>query len=163
MCWTFVKERTSLRLTMKSKQEGTGDSSRGWELLPHDADVRVRGWGPTRDAAFEQAALALKAVVTDAEVDDLTAVEIECQATDIELLFVEWLNAIIYELATRQMLFGRFAPVIEGDRLKATIWGEPADQARHAPACEPKGATYTALRVAKNENGIWDATCVVDV
>ena len=32
-----------------------------------------------------------------------------------------------------------------GHRLQATLWGEPVDVARHAPACEPKGATYTAL------------------
>jgi len=41
--------------------------------------------------------------------------------------------------------------------------GEPVDVARHAPACEPKGATYTALRVAHEADGSWSAGCVVDV
>ena len=36
-------------------------------------------------------------------------VAIECEAPDDELLFAEWLNAVIYEMATRRMLFGRFA------------------------------------------------------
>jgi tRNA nucleotidyltransferase (CCA-adding enzyme) len=35
------------------------------ELFPHGADVGVRGIGPTSDAAFEQAALALTSAVTD--------------------------------------------------------------------------------------------------
>jgi tRNA nucleotidyltransferase (CCA-adding enzyme) len=35
--------------------------------------------------------------------------------------------------------------------------------ARHAPACEPKGATYTALKVARDADGAWSAACIVDV
>ncbi len=135
----------------------------GWDLLPHDADVIVRGWGPVPEAAFEQAALALTAVVTDADVADETAVAVTCEAGNIELLLVEWLNAIIYEMAVRQMIFGRFEVKIDGTRLEGTLWGEPADQARHKPACEPKGATYTALHVAQDADRRWSASCVVDV
>lgn len=134
----------------------------GWELLPHDADVRVHGWGATPEVAFEQAALALTGIVTNVEVADDTAVRVTCNNPDIELLFVEWLNAIIYEMAVRQMLFGRFEVVIEGNGLRSTLWGEPVDRERHAPACEPKGATYTALAVTK-ESERWSAACVVDV
>ncbi len=144
-----------------------GESARAlqarWEQFPHDADVGVRGWGRTPAEALEQAALALTGIVTDAAVKPKSAIEVECEAPDIELLFVEWLNAIIYEMATRRMLFGRFAARIDGTRLKGTLWGEPVEVERHAPACEPKGATYTALRVAKEANGLWSAACVVDV
>ena len=133
-----------------------------WEHFPHDADVGVRGFGATPAAAFEQAALALTAVVTQAEVRSLAAVEVKCEAPDLELLLVDWLNTIIYEMAVRNMLFGRFAVAIEGGRLQATMWGEPVDVVRHAPACEPKGATYTALGVTQ-DHGLWSAGCVVDV
>jgi SHS2 domain-containing protein len=141
----------------------TADTSARWEHFPHDADVGVRGWGPTPAVAFEQAAHALTAVITDAEVSSAVAVEIKCEAPDLELLFVEWLNAIIYEMAVRKMLFGRFAVRIDNRRLEGTLWGEPVDVARHAPACEPKGATYTALRVAQDTGGEWSAACIVDV
>jgi SHS2 domain-containing protein len=134
-----------------------------WEHFPHDADVGVRGFGATVAEAFEQAAKALTAVVTNADVEPKGSVEVRCEAPDLELLFVEWLNAIIYEMAVRQMLFGRFAVRIEGGRLEGMLWGEPVDVARHAPACEPKGATYTALKVAPDANGVWSAACVVDV
>lgn len=146
-----------------SEGESAGALQARWEQFPHDADVGVRGWGKTPAEAFEQAALALTGIVTDAEVKPESSIEVECAAPDIELLFVEWLNAIIYEMATRSMLFGRFAARIEGTRLKGTLWGEPVEVERHAPACEPKGATYTALRVAKEPNGLWSAACVVDV
>ena len=134
----------------------------GWQHFSHEADIGVRGFGATPTQAFEQAALALTAVVTRAEVKPLTAVAVSCAAPDLELLLVDWLNAVIYEMAVRKMLFGRFAVTIEANRLAATMWGEPVDVARHAPACEPKGATYTALRVGEDA-GVWSAGCVVDV
>jgi len=134
-----------------------------WEHFPHDADVGVRGFGATAAEAFEQAAQALTAVVTRVEIDPKIRVEVSCEAPDLELLFVEWLNAIIYEMAVRGMLFGRFAVRIEGHRLNGTLWGEPVDVGRHAPACEPKGATYTALKVAADDKGLWSAACIVDV
>lgn len=135
----------------------------GWENFAHEADIGVRGFGTTTAEAFEQAAHALTAVVTHAEIRPQLAVEIACAAPDLELLLVEWLNAVIYEMAVRKMLFGRFAVSIEGGRLQGTLWGEPVDVARHAPACEPKGATYTALRVARTADGRWSAECIVDV
>jgi SHS2 domain-containing protein len=135
----------------------------GWEHFPHDADVGVRGFGATPAQAFEQAALALTAVVTRAQVEPLNPIGVKCKASDLELLFVDWLNAIIYEMAVQGMLFARFEVRIEDTGLEATLWGEPVDVARHAPACEPKGATYTALRVAQERNGLWSAACVVDV
>jgi protein archease len=134
-----------------------------WEHFAHDADIGVRGWGSTPAEAFEQAARALTAVVTDAHVVPRSEVDVSCSAPDLELLFVEWLNAIIYELAVRRMLFGQFAVQIEKGRLKGTLWGEPVDVARHAPAAEPKGATHTALKVAQGTDELWSAACVVDV
>src|SRR5450759_1151801 len=134
-----------------------------WEHFPHDADVGVRGFGATPAEAFEHAAEALTAVVTHTEVEPKVPVEVRCEAPDLELLFVDWLNAIIYEMAVRRILFRRFTVRIENMRLEGTLWGEPVDVERHAPACEPKGATYTALKVAADESGIWSAACVVDV
>lgn len=134
-----------------------------WEHFPHDADVGIRGWGATVAEAFEQAAVALTAIVTDAEIAEKNSAEVSCEAPDVELLLVEWLNAIIYEMAVRNMIFGRFKVTIAGTRLQGTLWGELVDQARHAPACEPKGATYTALRVAQEVDGTWSAACIVDV
>ena len=146
-----------------SQSAALPESKAGWEHFPHDADVGVQGWGMTAAQAFEQVAYALTAVITHAEIKPQLLVRVRCEAPDLELLLVEWLNAIIYEMAVRKMLFGRFAVRIDDGRLEGTLWGEPVDIERHAPACEPKGATYTALRVAKNRDGTWSAACIVDV
>ena len=136
----------------------------GWEHYIHGADVGVRGVGPTKAQAFEQAAMALTAVVAEPEgVAPKDQVRLSCAAADDELLLVAWLNELIYEMATRAMLFSRFRVRIDGGRLEAEAWGEPLDVARHRPAVEAKGATLTELRVARNDDGSWVAQCVVDV
>lgn len=135
-----------------------------WEHYDHGADIGVRGIGATKAAAFEQAAVALTAVVTEpADVQERERVAIACEAPDDELLFADWLNAIVYEMATRNMLFRRFAVELADRRLRASAWGERADPARHHPAVEVKGATYTTLRVTQDEGGEWRAQTVVDV
>ena len=135
-----------------------------WEHFPHEADMGVRGLGATLEQAFEQAALALTAVVTDpAAVIPTEMIALSCEAPDVELLLVDWLNALIFEMATRSMLFSRFEVQLEGQRLVAKAWGEALDIARHHPAVEVKGATYTALKVARQPDGGWLAQCVVDV
>lgn len=135
-----------------------------WEHFPHGADIGVRGFGETREESFEQAALALTGVVTDpARVQAKSDVEIACSAPDDALLLADWLNALIYEMDTRRMLFSRFRVEISGDTLRGRASGEPVDVARHQPAVGVKGATYTELKAARTPEGTWVAQCVVDV
>lgn len=145
------------------EKEASRAKARGWLHFPHDADVGIEGWGPTLEAAFEETALALTATVTSATITPTTTVDVTCEGPDRELLFVEWLNTIIYEMAVRRMLFGQFHVHLVGNTLQGKLWGETVDPTRHEPACEPKGATYTALSVLQNDKGVWSARCVVDV
>jgi tRNA nucleotidyltransferase (CCA-adding enzyme) len=138
-----------------------------WETFAHGADTGVRGAGPTLDSAFEQAALALTGTITDPHrVAAEERVDVVCRAPDRELLLYEWLNALVYEMDTRRMLFGRYEVEIDevdgGRRLVGRAYGEPVVVARHQPAVEVKGATLTELEVAE-EDGRWRAQCVVDV
>jgi len=139
-------------------------AARGWEHFHHVADIGVRGNGNTLGEAFEQAALAMTAVIVEpSRVADTQAVEIVVSAEDREILLLEWLDALIYEMATRKMLFRRFRVEIEDCRLHATAWGEPIDVDRHQPGVEIKGATFTELKVWQESDDTWHAQCVVDV
>ena len=135
-----------------------------WEHFHHDADIGIRGRGPTLQAAFERAAVALTAIITPPErIREQLAVEVACEAPSLELLFVDFLNELIYEMTTRAVLFGRFEVGIDGKHLRARAFGEPVDRQRHEPVVEPKGATLTSLCVRQDEDGEWIAQCVVDV
>ncbi len=135
-----------------------------WEHYSHPADIGIRGIGPTREEAFAQAALALTAVIADLErIVPQEAVEIVCREDDDELLFYAWLGALLYEMGTRHMLFGRFEIQAIPNGLKATAWGERVDTRKHEPAVEVKAATYADLQVRRDAGGHWMAQCVVDV
>lgn len=138
----------------------------GWEHFQHGADIGIRGIGRTRQQAFEQAALALTAVVTAPDtVRAETGVRINIPRSSAgdDFLLLDWINALIFEMATRSMLFGRFQVALDDSALSATAWGEPVDVVRHGPAVEPKGATFTELAVRQTGDGRWIAQCVVDV
>ncbi len=144
----------------KNTQHTTGH----WEHFAHEADIGIRGVGPTLQEAFAQAAVAMTAVVTDpARVTPRQAIALTAADPDPELLFVDFLNAVILAMATHHMLFSRFHVTLSNGHLTATAHGEAVDVARHQPAVEIKGATYTGLLVKRLDDGAWLAQCVVDV
>jgi len=138
-------------------------STPAFETFAHDADIGVRGRGATLAEALANAGRALTAVVADpASVREVLSVEVACEASDPEALLFDWLNALVFEMATRRVLFARYEVEVDGAVLRARAFGEPVEVRRHQPAVEVKGATWTGLRVAR-EGGAWVAECVVDV
>jgi len=134
-----------------------------WQHFQHIADIGVRGCGNSVEEAFAQAAMAMTAVITEPElVDNNICIDVECDSADLEYLFVDWLNALVYEMAIRHMLFSQFDIQIREGLLKAKVCGELINREKHQPAVEIKGATLTELRVEEND-GKWIAQCVVDV
>jgi tRNA nucleotidyltransferase (CCA-adding enzyme) len=134
-----------------------------WRHFRHEADIGLHGAGEDKAAAFEAIALALTAVVTDPDkVLARKTVTLRCRAPSDEVLLVDWLNALIYEMAVRKMLFSRFEVTITNGELSARATGEAVDRSRHQPAVEVKGATYTSLAVEQADDQ-WIARCVVDV
>lgn len=143
---------------------GTGAAPARWEHFRHSADVGIRGIAAGKAPAFEQAALALMAVICEpGVVREQASVAIRCPPAEDDFLFLDWINAIIFEMATRNMLFCRFEVRLGPDGLSARAWGEPVEVGRHGPAVEAKGATFTELAVKQAPGGEWIAQCVVDV
>jgi SHS2 domain-containing protein len=135
-----------------------------WWHTEHDADIGLSALAPTRGQLFEAFAQALTAVITDpAAVNCDDSIRIHCEAPDDAMLLVDWLNALVYEMATRQMVFGEWRVTLSGMKLEALVVGEKLDRIRHEPAVEVKGATLTELAVAEDDRGEWSGHCVVDV
>ncbi len=141
----------------------TANCSARWWHFAHEADAGLAASGSSVAEVFEQIALAMTAVITHEPIETKTCVEVRCRGSDRELLLIDWLNELIFEMATRGLVFSRYEVDIDGDRLTAKAYGERVDPVRHRPAVEPKGATYTALAVREDADGCWQARCVVDV
>jgi SHS2 domain-containing protein len=135
-----------------------------WEHFEHGADIGIRGIAPTLEQAFEQTALAMTAVITDPDqISPSKAISIRCKAPDNELLLLDWINELVYEMAVQGLLFKRYEVCITDGNLSATAFGEAVDRQKHQPAVEIKGATFTELRVYQQPDGSWVAQCIVDV
>ncbi|MGH7162363.1 MAG: archease [Planctomycetota bacterium] len=133
------------------------------ETFDHDADVGVAGEGDTVEEAFAGAARAMFSVIADLDVvEPRQEVRFACDAPDLELLLVRWLNVLLAEADLRGMVFCDFELEIDGASLRGRALGERLDPARHAPGVEVKGATLTALEVEHGPAG-WRAQTVVDV
>jgi SHS2 domain-containing protein len=139
-----------------------------FEQFEHGADVGVRGFGPTPAEAFEAAAAALFTLLSAdlSRVRPAASERIALEAPALDELLVAFLNELISLSDARHLVFGRVSVRIEEAggrfRLSAVAEGEPFDPARHDFTVVPKGASFTALRVA-SEDGRWLAQCVVDV
>ena len=130
-----------------------------WEHFAHQADIGIRGIGATMDEAFAQAGVALMAVIGSPDKVRTTKQRaIACQADDPEQLFVDWINALIFEVAANHGFFSRFSVTIRDGKLTATGFGEPIDPERHETAVEAKAATYLMLEVRQRPDGKLDRT-----
>jgi len=146
----------------------------GFELTEHTADVGVRAWGPSVDAVFEQAALAMLSLMYSCRtVDERHEYSLRVEAADAELLLAAWLNELLYQVDGLHRLFARFPalevspPAVAGDpeavwRLRATAAGEELDPGRHRLTPVVKAATLYALSVGRTEEG-WEGRVVLDV
>ena len=135
-----------------------------WEHFCHESDIGVLGKGKSIEEAFEEAALALTAILTHPkEIEPIEKITIKCQAPDLDLLLIDWLNALIYEISANQLIFSKFKVKISNHHLQGEAWGEKIIQEKHQPAVEAKGATYSQLKVEKDDQGHWIAKCVIDV
>lgn len=134
-----------------------------WQHFHHDGDTGVRGIGRNMSEAFEQAAIAVTALVCDPrQVRSWREVDVACRNEDREWLFFDWIDAIVHEMTSRQMLFSVFQVTIDGGELKARLHGEPVSRVRHHPMLAIKGASVSDLMV-RHKHDRWTAQCVVDV
>lgn len=134
-----------------------------WEHFSHGADIGIRGIGSSVEDAFAMAALALTEVIVKSEtLSPHLIIHIRCKEDDLELLFYDWINALVYEMDTKKIIFKTFRVRISSGQLEAECEGEKINPLKQDLAVEVKGATMTELKVAQVKEQ-WIAQCVVDV
>ena len=126
---------------------------KGFEIVDHTADAGIIAYGTDMKQAFASAATGLFSLIT--ELDDVHEVlhrDIEVTALDKESLLVEWLNALIYQFDTENIIFKRFdITELNNTQLRARSYGEKVDSSRHRLKTGVKGATYHMLKVDKTD------------
>jgi protein archease len=136
----------------------------GWEHFDVEADVGVRGWGPSRAAAVAQLTLGVFSLIAAPEsVEVRDRREVRAQAEGPEALLVTWIDECLYVHEIEGFVVHEVEMTVCTDTLAhGYLHGEPVDPGRHRIGGVVKGATYhqTALTV---QDGLHEARLIVDV
>ncbi len=140
-----------------------------FENFEHKADIGIRGKGKSIEEAFQEAGKAMFSIEINLKnVKKVKKIKISCNAQNVEELFVEWLNALLAQSSVHEMMFSDFKVKIKENKtegkfsLEGEAFGEKFDEKRHEPKLEIKAATYSQLKVFKDQNQ-WICQCIVDV
>ncbi len=143
----------------------------GWDVpfrfFDHTADVGLELSAPTLSALFEEAALALTAVLSrSGRVEPRRQVSVSLTAPSIDQLLVDWLAELLGRFDIERWVTGVVEVTVDrGDKrcsLLALVAGEALDLRRHPGVLPVKGITYHRLSVQQTAAG-WCATVVLDV
>jgi SHS2 domain-containing protein len=134
-----------------------------YRLLDHTADLGFECEGPTREALFATAAVALADII--ARVEPLSAAEtvtVEAMAHDDDARLRAFLDEVLFRFETKGFLPKEAAVAIDGDRVKATLRGQTVDLATHPIERVVKAVTYHGLEVEERD-GAWWARVILDL
>lgn len=128
-----------------------------YEYLDHPADVQIHSWGNSVTEAFEQAAVAMFGYMTEIDkVEILDQQEIEAEADDMEGLLFHFLDECLFMFSADPFFIARNVVITEFDKekfsIKAKLFGEEFDLAKHPQGTEVKAITYASMQVYDKEN-----------
>lgn len=132
-----------------------------YEEIPHTADWSFRAFGRDRRELFANAAFALFALQGARAADNANEITrvVEVNGIDVEAVFVNWLNELLYLQESYRETYHRFdISMLSATTLRANVFGKP----RIAMDKIIKAATYHNLKIEQTREG-WEAVVVVDV
>jgi SHS2 domain-containing protein len=123
-----------------------------FRIIDHTADIGLIVYGDNLKQLFTHAAYALISLITLPEsISANLQYNVKLKANNIETLFIEWLNEIIYLVDTEQVLFSVFEiNHLTENRLLASCYGESVDKKKHSLYREIKAATYHNLIIDRD-------------
>ncbi len=131
-----------------------------FEEIEHTADIAIRVWGADFAELFRHAALGMASQLTDVDTVPVeTALTIELQAADVEMLLIEWLGELLYLGEKHEVVFTQFDILeVEDTALRAVARGGPVPRLDH----HIKAVTFSEVDVKRIGSG-YGTTVVFDV
>jgi len=135
-----------------------------YEFFDHVADVGILIRAPSLEGLFATAARALMDWIGSApEGRQVSGLEMQVQAEDIEDLLVRWLQELIYQFQCRHTYITEVSNVrVVDNELKTALAGIIWDENGRQEYREVKAVTYHQLTVHQ-DRGFWEARVILDV
>ena len=133
-----------------------------YEILDHPADLKIRAFGKNLSEVFVNMALGLASQqIKDAESKktDGQYQKIAIKSDNVQSLFIDWLNEILYQGETSQKVYLDFKVLnFSETKIEAEIAGVPVEE----KLIEIKAATYHSLEIKKVDEH-WVAVAIFDI
>lgn len=136
------------------------DSIKGrYEFLDHTADVQIHAWGDDLREAFENAAVAMTAYITDINKIEISKKEtLQVEADDLKGLLYRFLDEVLFLFNAEPYLLSKRVRILEFHAeesrysIKAECYGENFSMDKHPQGTEIKAITYSAMKVYDETN-----------
>jgi SHS2 domain-containing protein len=130
------------------------ESSEGYTILEHTADVGVRAWGPTPESAFSMAAFGMFEIILDIDPRGWhgegteAAIQADARAATWDDLLVNWLAELVYlfdveGIVPRRIDFTQCEP----ENCSATLTGSLMSDPAATEGTAIKAVTYHQLQL----------------
>ena len=135
-----------------------------YEQFPHTADIGVRVFGRDKKEVFENAAFAMFDIIADLEgLKNSVSQEVSLKAGSAEELLVAFLDELLYNFYTKQVIYSKFEITgLSDTALECRIHGRPVGANRNRLKTEIKAATYSGLEIKKSGEG-FETEIIFDV
>ena len=131
-----------------------------YKFLEHTADFKFQAYGSTLEKAFENAALAVSAFLTNKKpIKSIIKKRISIETEDKKSLLYEFLDNLIFLLDTESFIISKLKVKISDNSLTAELKG---DNASKYDINEIKAATYAEMHIKKNLKG-YEIQAVMDI
>lgn len=136
-----------------------------FERFEHTADLGLRVEAASLAELFSEAGRGLTSLLIDRPelIQEVAEKTFEVTASELDYLFFDWLNELLYAFESEGWLGAEFDVSVEGKRLVAHVRGESLDASRHRPSHEVKAITYHGLEVREDSAGRWMVEVIVDI
>lgn len=135
-----------------------------FEIVNHTSDISIKAYGKTLKELFENAATGMFNILADLEgITSSTELKINAEGLDKEELLIAWLDELLYNFYTKQIIFCEFdITELTEKNLTAAVKGRFIGENRNRLKTEIKAATRHDLRIEK-KGGTYEVQIVFDV
>jgi SHS2 domain-containing protein len=135
-----------------------------YEQFPHTADIGIRIYGNDLRELFENAAFAMFDTIADLEgLKGDVEQDFELTAPNREELLIAWLDELLFNFYTKQLIFFRFEiKELTENKIAAKAFGRPIGANRNRLRAEIKAATYHDLKIKKTASG-YEVEVIFDI
>ena len=130
-----------------------------FEILEHQADLKIRAFGKTKEELFENAMIGMfEGAKCEQDGKDIKQ-EINVTSLDIPSLLVDFLSEVLYLSEVNHQVYYQFQFETFTDKnIKGVLLGKRIKNIGIAI----KGVTYHDLDIHQGEDKIWQATILFD-